>query len=188
MGNPTAETNFEVVSSDVVRRGVVFDLTVDRIRYDDGVEGVREVAVHPGGAVVAAITDAGTIVVVRQFRYPLGAWMTELPAGKLDPDEDPDLCAPRELEEETGYRAGRIDKLGAIATTPGFCTEILHLYLARDLVAGAANRERGEEGMTVEEITFEEFDRRTLDGEIIDAKTIAAVALAKLRLARDDDA
>ena len=123
--------NFKLKKSEILFRGKVFDLQVDQIIYDSGNEGIREVAVHPGGAVVAAVNDAGKLIMVKQFSYPLQKFLIELPAGKLEMNEDPMLCAVRELQEETGYKSDDVIKLGAIATTPGFCTEILHIYLAK---------------------------------------------------------
>lgn len=177
--------NFKITGSKILFRGKVFDLQVDEIEYSSGNKGIREVAVHPGGAVVCAVTNENKIVMVTQFRYPHQKYLLELPAGKLDHNEDPLNCALRELEEETGYKAGRIDKLGAVATTPGFCTEILHLFMARELTAGIHNREEGEHGMEVFEFTFDEVEDKIAMGEISDAKSISALYLAKLLLSKE---
>jgi len=171
--------NFKVKESSIIFSGKVFDLKVDKIEYDSGNSGIREVAVHPGGAVVIPVLDNGKIIMVKQFRYPLQRTILELPAGKLDKDEDPYVCAVRELEEETGYKAGKVEKLGAICTTPGFCTEILHIYLAKDLVSGNHNREEGEYGMEIYEYSFEEIQEKISKGDIIDAKTICGIHLAE---------
>jgi ADP-ribose pyrophosphatase len=172
--------NFEVTKSDIVFRGRVFDLQVDEIKYTSGNEGIREVALHHGGAVVVPVTPTGKIVMVNQYRYPLKKQLLELPAGKLFVGEDPRLCAIRELEEETGYVAGKVSKLTAIATTPGFCTEILHIYLAEDLTPGPHNREEGEYGMETVELTLEEIEQKILTQEIYDAKTLSGILLYKL--------
>lgn len=171
--------NFKVVESNLLFSGKVFDLKVDKIEYNSGNPGIREVAVHPGGAVVVPILDNGKILIVKQFRYPLQKTILELPAGKLNKDEDPLVCAVRELEEETGYKANKIQKLGAICTTPGFCTEILHIYLAKDLIPGNHNREEGEYGMEILEFTFEDLEQKIRTGEIFDAKTICGIHLAQ---------
>ncbi len=172
--------NFDITKSEIVFRGRVFDLQVDEIRYDSGNPGIREVAVHQGGAVVVPVTPSGKIALITQFRYPLKKTLLELPAGKLFPGEDPQLCAIRELEEETGYKAGKVTKLTAIATTPGFCTEILHIYLAEDLTPGPHNREEGEFGMEVIELSLEEIEQKIIALEIFDAKTLSGILLYKL--------
>jgi len=177
--------NFKVTESEVVFRGRVFDLRVDQIEYTSGNKGVRETAVHPGGAVISAITPEEKIVLVRQFRYPLETYLFELPAGKLEKGEDPLLCATRELTEETGYRAEKIVKLSAIPTAPGFCSEILHIYLATGLTPGEHAREEGEQGMEVFEYTIPEIEEKILSGQITDSKTIAGVYLTKLYLEKN---
>lgn len=171
-------SKYKLIKSDILFRGKVFDLKVDEIEYEStGNIGRREVAVHPGGAVVVAITDENKIVMVRQFRYPFQEWVLELPAGKLDEGEDPQNCASRELTEETGYRAENITKLGHIYTTPGFCNEILHIYLAEKLTPGAHAREEGEEGMEVFEFTIAEIKEKIRNGEIVDAKSISGIMM-----------
>jgi ADP-ribose pyrophosphatase len=171
--------SFKLVESDFVFKGKVFDVKVDKIEYDSGNKGIREVAVHPGGAVVVALKDDGKIIMVNQFRYPLQKKIFELPAGKLDYNEDPYNCAVRELEEETGYKAKKVEKLGQIFTTPGFCTEILHIYIAKELIQGDHNREEGEQGMEVFEFTRPEIEEKIMNGEITDSKTICGIYLAQ---------
>ncbi len=171
--------NFKVKKSEKLFHGKVFDLQVDQIEYDSGNLSVRETALHPGGAVAVPVKSDGKIIFVKQFRYPLQKYLIELPAGKLNKNEDPFICAVRELEEETGYKAGKVEKLGAICTTPGFCTEILHIYIALDLIPGNHNREEGEYGMEIHEYTLAEVEEKIKSGEIIDAKTICGIHLAK---------
>lgn len=171
--------NFKVLKSTTIFRGKVFDLRKDEIEYDSGNSGIREVAVHPGGAVVVAFTNENKILLVKQFRYPFQEFMLELPAGKLDPGEDPMKCASRELQEETGYTASEITKLGSITTTPGFCTEVLHIYLATGLKPGDHHREEGEYGMEIFEYTQDEVDKMISGGIIRDAKTISGIYLSK---------
>ena len=173
--------NFKVIKSEILFRGKVFDLKVDKIEYDSGNKGIREVAVHNGGAVVVPVKDDGKIILVKQFRYPFQEFLLELPAGKLEPEEDPQECATRELTEETGYSSDSISKLGKIYTTPGFCTEVLHIYLAENLKSGNHNREEGEYGMEVYEFTLEEINEKIMSGEIVDAKTISGIHFYKLR-------
>jgi ADP-ribose pyrophosphatase len=174
--------NFDVIKSEVIYKGKVFDVVVDNIKYNSGNSGVREVAIHPGGAVIVPVKADGKIIFVNQFRYPLKKTLLELPAGKLDPNEDPLTCAVRELEEETGYLANNVIKLGAINTTPGFCTEVLHIYLAKDLVPGEHRREEGEYGMEVYEYTLQEIEEKIKSGELTDAKSICGIYMAKVHL------
>jgi ADP-ribose pyrophosphatase len=167
--------NYKVIKSKNIFKGIVFDVKLDLLEYDSGNEGRREVIHHNGGAVVLPITNDGKLVLIKQFRYPLQEVLIEAPAGKLEVGEGPLTCATRELTEETGYSAKRVIPLGKISTTPRFCDEILHLYLAQDLIAGKHNREEGEYGMEVFEYTMDEVDEMIKSGKIIDSKTIAAI-------------
>ncbi len=167
--------NYSLKKSSVLFEGKVFDLRVDEIEYNSGNDGIREIAVHPGGAVVVPVKNDGKIVMVKQFRYPFQKFLIELPAGKLDKGEDPLNCAVRELEEETGFKTDSVEKLGAIYTTPGFCTEILHIYLAENLIPGNHNREEGEYGMQILEYSLEEIEEMINSGEIVDSKTICGI-------------
>lgn len=170
--------NFKVTKSEIVFNGRVVDVQLDQIEYNSGNKGIRETILHPGGAVVVPYTNEGKFVWINQFRYPHQKFLLEFPAGKLDNKEDPLNCAVREIKEETGFTAEKFFKLGAIATTPGFCTEILHLYLATGLTNGEHNREEGEFGMEVHFFTKEETEEKIITGEIIDAKSISAFHLA----------
>ena len=171
--------NYKVIKKEKIFEGVVFDVQVDQIIYDSGNESVREVVIHNGGAVVLPITDEGNLIFVKQFRYPFQKFLIESPAGKLEKGEDPYECASRELTEETGYSSDNIIKLGEIYTSPGFCDEILYLYLATDLTAGKHNREEGEFGMETFEYSLAEVDEMIKNGEIVDAKTIAIISYYK---------
>lgn len=167
--------NYKLLKSEILYKGKVFDHQVDEIEYESGNKGIREIAIHPGGAVVVPIKDDGKIILVKQFRYPFQKTLIELPAGKLDKGEDPLVCATRELEEETGYKAEEIKKLGEIYTAPGYCTEILHIYSAKGLTPGNHNREEGEHGMEILELPLGEIEEMIIKGEIKDAKTIAGI-------------
>jgi len=171
--------NYRIVKSDVIYSGKVFNIKVDQIEYNTGNKAVREVAEHPGGAVVVPVTEEGKIVMVTQHRFPVNEILLELPAGKLSKGEDPKLCAVRELEEETGYKSDNVNKLGSIFTTPGYSTEKLWIYLAKDLKPGNHSREEGEFGMEVFELTLEEVEEKIYNGEIVDSKTICGIFLAK---------
>jgi ADP-ribose pyrophosphatase len=178
----------EQLKREILYRGKVFDLIVDHVRYPSGSTGIREIAHHLGGAVVVPLADDRTVLLVEQLRYPLGRRILELPAGKLFPGEDPLLAARRELEEETGWSAGRMEKLASFYTTPGFCDEELHLYLGRELrrTVQGPHREEGEHGMTVHAIPFAEAVAMAKRGKIPDGKTIVGLLLASEHLAEED--
>jgi len=173
--------NFKIVKTDTVFRGKVFDVKVDTIEYDGtGNKAPRQVAIHPGGAVILPLKNDGKIVLIKQYRYPLDETIFELPAGKLEKGEDPQVCAARELIEETGYTANKISKLGKIYTTPGFCNEVLHIFLGEELIPGDHAREEGEEGIEMFEFTLAEIEEKIRSGEIIDAKTICGITMYRL--------
>lgn len=175
--------NFSVTKTDIIFRGKVFDVKVDEIEYNgSGNKSFRQVALHPGGAVVLPLKSDGKLVLITQYRYPHNEVLLELPAGKLEKGEDTFLCASRELIEETGYTSNKISKLGKIFTTPGFCDEVLHIYLAEDLIPGDHAREEGEEGMEIVELTLAEVEEKIRNGEIVDAKTICGISMYKLRV------
>jgi len=174
--------NFKLTNSKTLFEGKVFNLKVDEIEYDSGNKGIREVIVHPGGAVVIPVTNEGKLVMVTQIRYPFQTTLLEFPAGKLDINEDPLDCAVRELEEETGYKAAKVNKLGKIYTAPGYCTETLHIYVAQELKKGDHKREEGELGMEVFELSLEEIETKINNGEIADAKSICGIFYLKSRM------
>lgn len=170
----------------VVYRGKVFDLIVDEVEYPSGSRGVREIAHHPGGAVVVPLFDDRTVLMVRQLRYPLGTQILELPAGKLGPSEDPEAAAHRELEEETGWRASSLLRLTSIYTTPGFCDEELHIFLATGLTRSPRghHREEGEYSMTLHRLALDDLVGMILGGELKDSKTIIGLLLTEQYLER----
>ena len=174
--------NFKLTNSKTLFKGKVFNLKEDEIEYESGNKGIREVIVHPGGAVVIPVTNEGKLVMVTQIRYPFQTTLLEFPAGKLDIDEDPLDCAIRELEEETGYKSGKVNKLGKIYTAPGYCTETLHIYVAQELKKGDHKREEGEQGMEVFELSLEEIEKKINNGEIVDAKSICGIYYLKSRM------
>ena len=149
-------SDLKILKHDRRYAGKVFNLLVDEVEYPSGNRAIREVAEHPGGAVVVPLLQGRKVILVRQFRYPIQKFIYELPAGKLDPKEDPQACAARELEEETGYVAGRLEKLTAIYTSPGFCTEQLHIFLGTELKKSrkGQNLEEGERTLTFETVTL----------------------------------
>jgi len=130
---------------------------------------------------VVALTDAGEVLLVRQYRYPYGEILTEIPAGKRDPGEDPLTTGMRELEEETGYRAATYTPLGTLYPTPGCCDEVVYLYLATDLTAAEAHPD-ADEFVELMRCPLDEMVARVLAGEIADAKTQIGILKTKLLL------
>jgi ADP-ribose pyrophosphatase len=171
--------NFRILNSKVLHRGKVFNTRVDQIEYNSGNRAVREVAEHPGGAVVVPVTSTGKIIMVTQYRFPVDKILLELPAGKLDKDENPLHCAIRELEEETGYKSNMVIEMGSIYTTPGYSSEKLGIFLAKDLKPGKQNREEGEHGMEIFEFALKEIEEKIIKGEIVDGKTICGIFLVR---------
>jgi ADP-ribose pyrophosphatase len=171
---------------EVLYTGRTFDLIVDQVEYPSGNRSVREIAHHPGGAVVVPLLDDGRVILVSQLRYPLGKHILELPAGKLTPGEDPEAAALRELEEETGWTADTLEKLTSIYTTPGFCDEELHIYRATHLkeLHRGHTREEGEFTMTVHLFPLQDLLRMIDSGEIHDGKTIVGILMVKRQLSR----
>ncbi|MBV8152115.1 MAG: NUDIX hydrolase [Candidatus Eremiobacteraeota bacterium] len=163
-----------------VYRGKVVDLRVDEVEF--GGERPRrslvEIVEHRGAVVVAAQPTPDSIVLVEQYRYPLGLRQWEVPAGTLDPGEDPELAAARELREETGYRAARVRKLWSAFSAPGFCTELLHFYAAEGLEAGEREPDEGEEDMLVRTFSLDEAWALVERDRLRDAKTQIAIAWA----------
>ena len=167
-----------------IYQGKIVDLVVEHRIASDGRQRAREIIRHPGGVAVLAEVN-GEILFVRQLRYPLGIRLLELPAGKLDRKrERPDRAAARELEEETGYRAARLRRIGAFFLTPGFCDEVIHLYLAEGL-RKTRQRLDGDEEITVETYRLETAMEMLAAGEIRDAKT--TIGLQWLALRRADE-
>lgn len=163
-------------SSELKYDGKLIKLTYD-IADIDGKEAWREVVHHPGASAVVAVDEEGRIIMERQFRYALQDELLEIPAGKLDGGEDPLICAQRELEEETGYKAGKWTFLGTIATSPGFCNEVIHIYLAQELSKGKINWD-DDEYVEVERMTCEEVLAAIKEAKIKDSKTLAALCMA----------
>jgi ADP-ribose pyrophosphatase len=171
------------MDSKEIYRGKIINLRVDRVDLANGRTATREIVEHPGAVCIAALKEDDTIIFVRQFRKPVEEALLELPAGKLEKGENPELCAVRELMEETGYRAGKIEYIFSFYTSPGFSNEIMHLFFASDLTAGSDNQDEDEMVEAVE-IKLDEAVKMALSGEIKDAKTL--VGILTLKSMRDD--
>lgn len=162
------------LEQEYVYQGKIINLRVDKALLPNGAHVKREVIEHPGGVCVAALTERNELLFVRQFRYPYQEVVLEIPAGKLSPDEDPLACGKRELKEETGAEAAHYEFLGKLYPSPGYCGEIIYMYLAEGLSFGEMNPDE-DEFLEVERIPLETAVQQILSGEIVDAKTQAAV-------------
>ena len=159
--------------------GIIVDVRTDEVTLPDGGQSVREVVSHPGGVAILPLTDEGEVVLVRQYRYPVGEALLEVPAGKLERGEDHFLAGLRELEEEVGLVPEKMEYLGGLYVSPGFCTEMIHLYLATGLKQGTAHPDE-DEFLNVERMSFDRLFEQVMAGEIKDAKTAALVLKTKL--------
>ena len=171
----------KTLSSEKIFDGKILHIRRDAIRLPNGQEALREVVDHPGGVCVVALDGQNRVLLVRQFRYPYMKILREIPAGKLEYGEDPREAAIRELREETGAVAGRFQSLGELYPSPGYCGEIIHMYLAQDLSFGETDLDE-DEFLTLERVPFDELVKEVLDGGIRDAKTMAAVLKTKILL------
>ncbi|MCM3126489.1 NUDIX domain-containing protein [Paenibacillus provencensis] len=163
----------ETVSSKEIFDGKIISLQVDTVKLPNGQTGTREIIKHPGAVAVLAL-KGDKMLVVDQYRQALGRTQVEIPAGKLDPGEDPMEAAGRELREETGYHAPELKPLPAFYTSPGFADEIIYLFMAEQLEAGSMQPDE-DEFLEVLEVTLDEAYELIREGRISDAKTIVAV-------------
>ena len=174
-----------LVDSTIVHRGRYLEVRVETTERADGSRHRRDVVRHPGAVGVVALDDAGRLLLVRQWRQPAGRSILEIPAGTLDRDpvtgalEDPELASRRELEEETGYRATSWEKLGTFWTAPGFASELMHLYVATDLVAAGHGRLTPDVDEVLELVRLPVDDALAAAerGDIHDAKTLIGILL-----------
>jgi ADP-ribose pyrophosphatase len=169
----------KILSSKTIYNGRVFDIRVDRVREGE-VEYERDIVVHPGSAVIAPVFEDGTVALVRQYRPAAEKELLELAAGTLEPGESPETCAARELEEEIGVTARRIEKLCEFYVSPGFLTEKMDVYLATEITATSQKLE-ADEILTVERHAFPALLEMVRSGEIEDAKSIIGIMLAATR-------
>ena len=165
-----------------VFQGRVLTLNLERVTLPNGVVTELEIAHHPGGAAIVALDPAGRVCLLRQFRHATGRWITELPAGKIDNCELPLECARRELAEEAGVRAARWDKLGEFFSSPGVLTEVIHVFLAQELLPVQSQPE-AHEVFEVHWVALPEALAMATDGRIEDAKTLVGLFWASAALA-----
>ena len=163
-------------TEDTMWQGRIFDVNRLNVELPDGRMAQRDVVRHPGAVAIVALTDDGRICLVRQYRTALGRVTVEIPAGKLDPGEDPLECANRELLEETGMRAERMAFLTTIATGVGFCDELIHMYMATGLSFAASDPD-ADEFINVDLVPLDELIDAVLDGRIEDCKTVTGALI-----------
>ncbi|TYO97822.1 NUDIX domain-containing protein [Desulfallas thermosapovorans] len=167
-----------IIDSETVFTGKIITVRKDRVRLPDNRQGTREVVNCADAVAIVALTDVDEVLMVKQYRHPTSQELWEIPAGKIEAGEDPLSCAQRELEEETGYRAGDWHQICSFYTSPGFCTEQLHLLLARDLTKYNQKPDQ-DEFIEVEKIPVSVAVQMVTGGEILDAKTIIGLLTAE---------
>lgn len=167
----------ETISTKRLFTGKMINLRVDEVQLPNGKPATREVIEHPGAVAIVPILPDGRIIMVRQFRYPIGDSILEIPAGKLDGAECPKSCAARELEEETGYISEGLHHVTAIWTAPGFTNEIIHVFLADKLVKKKQKLDE-DEFLQIEIYTRDEIRTMIRNGAICDAKSLVGLCLA----------
>jgi ADP-ribose pyrophosphatase len=166
-----------IVSDDrrkTVFHGRVIEVAVEQAALPDGRVAELEIVHHPGGAAVVALEQDGRVCLLRQYRHAAGGWIWELPAGRLEPEEAPRRTAARELLEEAGMHAARWESLGRMLSSPGVCTEVIHLFLARELARGETAHET-HELIEIHWLPLADALAMAARGEISDAKTVAGL-------------
>lgn len=167
----------KTIESELIYKGAILNLRRDKVTVPNG-HSYREIIEHNGGAVLAAVTNEGKMVMVRQYRKPANRVVFEAPAGKIDPGEEPEVTAVRELKEETGYTAGNVRYLTHFYPSVGYSEEKLHLYLCTDLTPGETSFDENE-CLDIEEWDIDQLCQMIVDGQICDGKTIIAILLVK---------
>jgi len=168
------------MSDQRVHRGAQFELVTETVELPNGRRATLDVVRHPGAAAIVPFLAPDRVLMIRQWRHAVSDYLFEVPAGKLDPGEAPEACAMRELEEETGYRAGRLEKLTSIIVSPGFTDEVIHLFAAFDLEASRQQLEPDEVIELVPMDLAEALDQ-VRSGQLRDAKSAMALLLAAER-------
>jgi ADP-ribose pyrophosphatase len=163
--------------------GFRLDVSRERVRLPGGREAELDIVRHPGASAVVPFLSDDEVLLIRQYRHAAGGTILEVPAGKLDPGDTPESCAARELEEEAGQRAGRLEKLGWIFTTPGFTDEVIHLFAAYDLTE-VPTRHEADEVIELAPMPFAEALELVWRGELTDAKSALALLHAAHRSGR----
>ena len=172
---------FELLHSETLLKGRAFSIRRDTLKTPDGHETKLDIIEHGGSVIIVPVDKNGNLLFVRQYRHAAGMDLLELPAGTLEEGEDPAECAAREIREETGFAADKIEKIGDFYLAPGYSTEFMHVYLARELRYDPLEAD-ADEFLSVETIPFAEAIQMAERGEMPDAKSLAALLLAKSHL------
>ena len=167
----------QLLSTESIFEGKIIRVRVDTVRLPGGGQSSREVVEHSDAVVFVPMDAEGNIILVRQYRYAVVRSLLEAPAGIVEDGETPESCAQRELQEETGYLSRDLRVMGGFWSSPGFCTEFMHAYVAKDLVPSKLEAD-ADENILVETVSLSEIPRMIRQGEIQDAKTIAALLMA----------
>lgn len=175
---------FKVIDSKPIFKGHLISVFVDKIRTPEGQEYEREVVKHLDAVGIIALNDNKEVIFVKQYRHAIESDLLEIPAGLIEDLEDAEACAIRELKEETGYRATKIEKLAEFYTSAGFTDEKFFLFFTDQVEEGEPEREAGEEGMELVTMPLKEALKMAQSGEIQDAKTLTAVVMAAQKLGR----
>lgn len=173
----------KTVQTEKIYEGKIINLRVDKVELPGSRYATREIVEHSGAAAVVPIKEDRKVIMVRQFRKPVNEFLLEIPAGKLDKDEEPLSCAIRELKEETGYEAKNIEFLCSFYSSPGFSNELIHIYIATDLVLKEATPDE-DEYICKEEHTIEELLKMIHSGDLKDSKTIIGIIGAQAFLSK----
>lgn len=173
---------FDLLHTQTIHHGRVFTLRQDTVRMPDGKTTTLDIIAHHGAATLVPVDDTGRIWFVRQYRHAAGDVLLELPAGTIDPGEAPEACAAREVREEIGMAAGKLQHIGEFFLAPGYSTEYMHIYLATDLRPAPLQHD-ADEFLSVVTVPIAEAYAMARDGRIRDAKSLAALLLAQPYLA-----
>ena len=164
----------KTIKKDMIYSGKIIEVNLQTVVLPNGRKSKREVVNHPGGVAILAYKDSDTVFMVEQFRKPIERNILEIPAGKIEKDEDIKTCGMREFEEEIGYKARKFEYIGKVVTSPGFCDEYIYIFKAEDLYKGRDDIGDEDEFINIKEVKIGEIKDMIKNGEIIDAKTICA--------------
>ncbi|HDK7167616.1 TPA: NUDIX hydrolase [Clostridium botulinum] len=170
----------KTLEEEEIYKGKIINVVKQRVKLPNGKESFREIVKHPGAVAILAYKDEDTVLLIKQFRKAIDKDIFEIPAGKIEKGEDIESSALRELEEETGYKAKKMEYLGKIVTSPGFSDEYIYIYKAFNLCKGKDDLEDEDEFIDLMEISIDKLKEYIKDGKVIDGKTISAVMMDTL--------
>jgi ADP-ribose pyrophosphatase len=171
----------KILSTQQIYNGRIVNLELHDVELPNGEHSKRELVRHPGAVAIVALDKNGDVLMVRQFRLAAGKILLEIPAGTLNPDEAPLDCAVRELQEETGYKPGKIEPMGGIFVAPGYTTEFIHLFMATELIESKLDLDE-DEFIELHHVSLKDALAQIESGEIIDGKTISGLLRAARKL------